>query len=303
MSDATLDAPMLDAPLLDAPLLDAPMLDAPLLDAPMLDAPLPDVPGVDSAMPDAGFDAGSCPLGTSCDDGNPCTWGETCVTADSCGGGTTLDCNAMDTICRDFTCDGTPSCSSVPRNLGMTCDDGNAATTGDVCLADGTCMGTMGGCSLPGDACANGSQSRDRCSGARVIGRSAASTTYVTTASTCSGNNRFDDCSWDAGDDHAYRIWMRTGEQIAVSVNKRNTCHSGYSATLKLYEPSDCTSVSCGSDIWCHDFAGNGEVFTHTAGTTGWHVVVVDGSTAFDDEGEYTLNVTLSGCSVAGCEC
>ena len=218
-------------------------------------------------------------------------------------GGTTLDCNAMDTICRDYTCDGTPSCSSVPRNLGMTCDDGNVATTGDVCLADGTCMGTMAGCPLPGDACTNGTQSRNRCSGARVIGRSAASTTFVTTASTCSASNRFDDCSWDAGDDHAYRIWMRSGEQIAVSVNKRNTCHSGYSATLKLYEPSDCTSVSCGSDIWCHDFAGNGEVFTHTAGTTGWHVVVVDGSTAFDDEGEYTLNVTLSGCSVAGCEC
>jgi hypothetical protein len=32
-------------------------------------------------------------------------------------------------------------------------------------------------------------------------------------------------------------------------------------------------------------------------------VLVVDGSTAFEDEGRYTLNVTLRSCATAGCEC
>jgi hypothetical protein len=32
-------------------------------------------------------------------------------------------------------------------------------------------------------------------------------------------------------------------------------------------------------------------------------VLVVDGSTAFDDDGAYTLRVTLRGCTNGTCEC
>jgi hypothetical protein len=248
---------------------------------------------------------GTCTVvgGIPCDDGDACTHGEMCSGGGTCGGGTTIDCDGMDTTCRDFSCNGTATCSSAPQNVGGTCDDGNAATSGDMCQSDGSCEGTTGGCALPADACANGSQDRDGCANARIIGRNAARTGFSTTGDTCSARNRIDDCDWDAGNDHTYRIWMRAGEDISAFVNKSNTCFSGYAVTLKLYEGTGCTDVTCGSDLWCHDFVGNGETFSHTATRDGWVVIVVDGSTAFDDEGQYQLNVTLSGCASATCEC
>ncbi len=81
------------------------------------------------------------------------------------------------------------------------------------------------------------------------------------------------------------------------------TCFDSPAITLKLYESTGCADVTCSGDRWCHDFVSNGETHTHTAVRDGWVVIVVDASTAFDDEGRYTLNVTLSGCAVAGCEC
>jgi hypothetical protein len=47
----------------------------------------------------------------------------------------------------DYSCTGTSSCSGAPQNLGVTCDDGNAMTINDVCLADGSCLGS-GACTL-----------------------------------------------------------------------------------------------------------------------------------------------------------
>jgi hypothetical protein len=162
------------------------------------------------------------------------------------------------------------------------------------------------GCALPTNACADGTESRDRCSGARVIGRRTASATggYSVTADTCSASNRFDDCSWDAGNDHAYRIWLRAGERVSARITSRlATCFESPAITLKLYESTGCSDVTCSGDRWCHDFVSNGETHTHTAARDGWIVIVVDGSTAFDDEGRYTLNVTLAGCAAAACEC
>ena len=79
---------------------------------------------------------------STCDDGMACTYGSTCSSAGVCMGGTTVDCDAMDSTCMDFACDGTPACAGTPRATGMMCDDANAATMSDVCLADGTCAGT-----------------------------------------------------------------------------------------------------------------------------------------------------------------
>ncbi len=163
------------------------------------------------------------------------------------------------------------------------------------------------GCTLPTNACTDGTESRDRCTGARVIGRRTASGMggFTVSGDTCSASNRFDDCSWDAGADHTYRIWLRAGERMSARITSRSaTCFSSSAAyTLKLYESTGCADVTCGSDRWCHDHVDNGETFTYTAVRDGWIVLVVDGSTAFDDEGRYTLNVTLAGCAVAGCEC
>ncbi len=161
-------------------------------------------------------------------------------------------------------------------------------------------------CALPSNACADGAETRDRCTGARVIGRrqAAMAAGYSATADLCAASDRFDDCSWDAGSDHAYRIWLRAGERVSARITSRAaTCFSSPALTLKLYESSGCADVTCGTDRWCHDHVSNGETFTHTAARDGWVVIVVDASSAFDDEGRYTLNVTLTSCAVAGCEC
>jgi hypothetical protein len=85
---------------------------------------------------------GSTPIGagSACDDGNACTFGETCG-AGRCGGGTTVTCPPS-TTCLGYVCNGTASCVATPRNLGGPCDDGDPATSSDVCLADGTCRGS-----------------------------------------------------------------------------------------------------------------------------------------------------------------
>ena len=43
--------------------------------------------------------------------------------------------------------------------------------------------------------------------------------------------------------------------------------------------------------------------FPYAPPRDGWIVLIVDGSTAFDDEGTYTPRVRLGGCAAAGCEC
>ena len=78
--------------------------------------------------------------GLSCDDSDPCTFGEVCGAGGACGGGTPVTCPADET-CRTWACDGTASCASTPRNVGMTCDDGDPGTPVDRCAADGTCEG------------------------------------------------------------------------------------------------------------------------------------------------------------------
>lgn len=160
-------------------------------------------------------------------------------------------------------------------------------------------------CALPADACGDGAQSRDRCEGARVIGRRAAASAagYAASADTCRASNRFDDCSWDAGADHAYRLWARAGETLSASITRGSGCvDSTWAATLKLYQGGDCGTVTCSRDSWCRDHIGTGAQ-TYVAPRDGWTVLIVDGSTAFDDEGAYTLRVRLTGCREATCEC
>ncbi|MEM9068740.1 MAG: hypothetical protein AAGE52_09545 [Myxococcota bacterium] len=277
--------------------------DAALADAARVDAAGEDASadsGSTDAATDAGSDASSVDTGVdagpvACDPGAPgVCGGRPCVDGYCCDDPCDGECRSCGRPGQEGTCSVTP---------GEICDDGSPATTGDMCQADGSCVGTMTGCALPADACATGSQSRDGCGGARIIGRSNASAGYLGMGDTCSARDRFDDCSWDAGNDHAYRIWMRTGETINVSVSRRDTCFSGYSITLKLYENTGCSDVTCGRDIWCNDFVDNGERFPYTATTDGWKVIVVDGSTAFDDEGQYSLAVQLTGCATPGCEC
>jgi hypothetical protein len=237
--------------------------------------------------------------GTRCDDGNACTHSDACA-AGACGGAA-VTC-ASD-VCATRACAGTATCAVTPHP-GVPCDDGNATTNRDVCSAAGACVGTAF-CALPADSCADGTQSRDRCTGARVIGRRTAAGTagFFISSDTCSASNRLDESCWDAGGDHTYRIWARTGETVTATVTRGEGCRtSSWDASLKFYQGADCGTVTCGGDRSCRDFVGSGAQ-TYVAPRDGWIVVAVDGSTAFDDEGDYTLRVRLSGCAAAGCEC
>lgn len=250
---------------------------------------------------------GTCapePAGTACDDGVACTHTDVCGAASACAG-TTLSCSS--TTCLSRACNGTPSCLETPRT-GMTCDDGNGATTGDACQADGTCAGTTSSCTMPADACTTGSQSRDRCANARVIGRTSASASggYVVSDSTCFAYNRFDTSCWDAGADHAYRLFVRAGETVVVRYEVDWSCPSYSSSfwdgTLKIYEAAGCADTTCATEVLCERYISSSFMHTYVAPRDGWIIIVADGSTAFDDEGDYTLRVTLS-CGAGGCGC
>jgi uncharacterized repeat protein (TIGR01451 family) len=76
-----------------------------------------------------------------CDDGNACNGVESCDTATGCVGGVPVVCTASDQCHVAGTCDsGTGLCSNPAAADGTTCDDGNAATSGDHCTA-GVCAG------------------------------------------------------------------------------------------------------------------------------------------------------------------
>ncbi len=127
------------------------------------------------------------PEGTPCDDGNLCTFGDACDAVGACRGGapacgctTDAECDLYDDGdrcngllrctqgqcapdptsvvvcggggCADGSCDPkTGKCSATPAPDGATCDDGNACTLQDACLA-GACQGTAKDCD-DGNAC------------------------------------------------------------------------------------------------------------------------------------------------------
>lgn len=195
---------------------------------------------------------------------------------------------------------GTPKC----KDSGTTSACVQCLTTGDCasgyeCNASNQCVTTV-----PAEACSTGSQSRDRCSNARIIGRSTAktSTGYKISDDTCSASDRIDTNNgcWDAGNDHAYRIYLRAGEAVNVNLSVGTSCvDSSWNAMLAIYY----SDASCPESQrkWCDDYFSGST--TYTALLDGWYYIIVDGSTAFDDEGDYTLTVKLQNCTTAGCNC
>jgi hypothetical protein len=114
--------------------------------------------------------------GSACSDGNPCTSGDSCLPGGFCSGTAVADgaacedgtpcttgdhctgaaCVGLQAVCEDGIactmdfCDSlTGACQHVPT--GGPCDDGDACTTGDVCLGGG-CAGVYQDCG-DGDAC------------------------------------------------------------------------------------------------------------------------------------------------------
>jgi hypothetical protein len=78
---------------------------------------------------------------TPCDDGNACTQSDTCQ-AGTCVGGDPVVCEALDQCHVPGVCDpSTGQCTNPNATDNTSCDDGNACTTDDVCVA-GVCTGT-----------------------------------------------------------------------------------------------------------------------------------------------------------------
>jgi hypothetical protein len=135
--------------------------------------------------------------GTLCNDGNLCTQTDTCV-AGSCAGANPVACAAPD-ACHIGVCSpATGQCAAVNAPDGATCDDANACTPRDTCVA-GTCVGAdpvvctasspclgpgacdpatgqCAGAPLPdGTACDDGNActNADRCMGGACVGTDA----------------------------------------------------------------------------------------------------------------------------------
>ncbi len=243
--------------------------------------------------------------GDACDDGDPCTWDDHCGAAGACTPGTPIDCDSSDWTCMDSNCDGTSTCAETPINLGAGCDDGDPLTDDDQCQADGSCAGEAG-CPPPADSCVNGTQDRDRCSGARVIGRTVASGGHTIEDTTCWARDRFDEDGgcWDANSDHAYRIYLREGESLYLRYRTDDPCESTewiWYGTLSIYENGGCDDTACTTRVHC-DYNETNQEVTYVAPRDGWIIVVADGSSVFDDEGSYRLDFTLT-CNEPGCEC
>lgn len=281
----------------------------------------------------------------TCDDGNPCTATDVCAGGSCTGsGGTCDDGNACtDDSCDGGTCGHLPNagaCSdgdacTLPdactegtcvAGASMNCDDGLACTTdscnagackhADTCGAGSACDAAtnackLTGCALPANACANGSQDRLSCTKARVIGRSVAKTAagFKISDDTCyDGNNSQVSNSncWDTGYDHSYRIFLRKGEIINMSLSGWDcgfTSFSVWEVIKVIQDTTGCgepTSKACGKSAACTSDAS----LIFTAPAEGWFNVVVDTDTSGEGtDYTFTLKLNPASCQSAGCEC
>ncbi len=242
--------------------------------------------------------------GADCEDGNACTYGETCD-GEVCGSGTTVNCDGLDTTCLAYSCDGTATCAATAQNIGGECNDGDPDTDFDECQPSGVCLGTDG-CPPPVESCTTGSQNRRGCGGARTIGRVSAAAGILFRDNTCGARDDFEDSSgcWDANNDHSYRLYMRQGESVSIRYETDDPCafsESSWYGTLKIFETAGCDATGCTSKVYC-DYNERDQSTTYVAVRDGWIIIVADGSSAFDDEGDYDLTVNLT-CHDADCEC
>ena len=90
--------------------------------------------------------------GAPCDDGDPCTQTDAC-SGGACEGADPLTCVAPDVCHQAGSCDsGTGACADLPLPDGTPCDDGDAATGDDACVA-GACVGDLCSCTTIGPCC------------------------------------------------------------------------------------------------------------------------------------------------------
>jgi hypothetical protein len=263
--------------------------------------------------PLCGISCGTCTLPWFCNSAGQCDCTRDCsflecgpdpVCGLSCG-----ECTLPEVCNTAGMCVCTPDCSG--RNCGpdpvcgVSCGE---CGTLEECGPAGVCV--PAGCPPPPESCTTGTQNRRGCSRARVIGRTAAAagSGYEISDSTCWAYNDVHDIDsgcWDAGCDHTYRIYMLSGETITVTADPWWDCDSMYSyfdMTIHIIRSTGCADLTCATQVFCQRYITS--VFSHdyTATQDGWVFVIVDGTTAFDDEGDYDFGVHLT-CRDLGCGC
>lgn len=180
-------------------------------------------------------------------------------------------------------------------------------TVADTAMPDTAVVDTGTTCAVRG--CAMGTETRSGCANARTIGRTTAATAtgYKISDDLCSATNKFDESGsscWDANADHAYKIWLQSGDVIDMSLTASWPCLSSafsWYATLKIIENAGCDDTACTTRTFCaYNKTSHNKSFT--APRDGWYILTVEGSSAFDDEGDYTFSVKLT-CKTPGCGC
>jgi hypothetical protein len=152
-----------------------------------------------------------------------------------------------------------------------------------------------------------GSQNRRGCGGARTISRLSAGTGWSIIDDTCSARDDANDSGgcYDGNRDHSYRVYMREGESLTAQMITGDDCsfygNGWWNGTLKVFETAGCSGTGCQGRVYCDDYESD-QTYRYTAVRDGWVVIIVDGSHASDDAGDYQLNVTLS-CRDGKCGC
>lgn len=113
--------------------------------------------------------SGSLNIDWDCDGKTDCN-GSSCTSDAMCGSGFCVSGICCDSACNTPTqCRGAGVCGTgtctYPVATGVSCDDGNACTTGDKCDAQAVCAGTVKSCNTPGQ-CETGPGTCNASSGA-----------------------------------------------------------------------------------------------------------------------------------------
>jgi RHS repeat-associated protein len=204
------------------------------------------------------------PDGTACNDGNACTQTDTCV-AGACTGSNPVTCTAQDQCHNVGTCsEATGGCSNPPKTDGTACNDGNACTRSDTCVA-GTCTGSnpvtctaqdqchdVGTCTPATGTCTN----PPKTNGTACNDGNACTLTDTCQSGTCTGSNPVTCTAQDQCHDVG-TCTPATGVCTNPAKTNGTACNDGNACTLTdTCQSGTCTGsnpVTCTAQDQCHD--------------------------------------------------
>lgn len=202
--------------------------------------------------------------GQSCSDANACTQGETCILDNGqrrCGGPASItSCTQPPNPCfqGQGTCDAADGgCTYALKNPPPSCDDGDACTMSDTCLADGGCGGSPVQCSGPAGSCfapATCNPDGGFCEFPVLVGNACDDGLPCTVGDRCLGDGSCaatGSVSCDAGPCLLSLCMSANGQCSApVPANHGGACDDGNACTLS----DACAGGTCaGINVTCDD--------------------------------------------------